>query len=332
MKILVTGGAGYIGSHTCKELYRAGYQVFVLDNLSTGYAKAVKWGELLQGDVGDEEFLAKVFSSHKFEGVLHFAGSIVVPESVTDPLKYYQNNTANSLKLINACLKFNIPHFIFSSTAAVYGIPESLKVDENSPTAPINPYGMSKLMTEFMLRDVAKAYEDKFRYVALRYFNVSGADPDGEIGQAFEGATHLIKVNCEAAANKRDKTYIYGDKFLTRDGTGERDYIHVSDLAQAHVAALDYLVQGGVSNIFNCGYGIGFTVKEVVTAVKKVTGKEYPVIISDARPGDPPSLVAQTNKILQHLNWKPQFQDLELIIKHAFDWEQSKEFLSWNKN
>ena len=329
-KILVTGGAGYIGSHVVKELQKQNYEVVVYDNLSTGFKEAVKNAKLVEADLSDTETLDYLFQSNNFDGVMHFAGSIIVPESVEKPLMYYKNNTENSLNLINMCVKHGVSSFIFSSTAAVYGIPDEKFAVESSTLNPINPYGQSKLMTEHMLRDTAFANED-FNYVALRYFNVSGADPDGEIGQAFPGATHLIKVNCEAAAGKRDKTYIFGTDFDTEDGSGVRDYIHVVDLARAHVMSLEYLFDKRESNVFNCGYGHGFSVREVVSAVKEVTGVDYPVEEAPRRAGDPAFLVSNASKIKEVLNWKSEYDDLNFIIKTAFDWERGEEFAKWEK-
>lgn len=328
-KILVTGGAGYIGSHVVKLLGENGYTVIVYDNLSTGHRRAVKSGELIEGDLSDTEKLEKVFQQHKFDGVMHFAGSIVVPESVSDPLKYYSNNTLNSLGLIKKCIKFGVNNFIFSSTAAVYGTLPSGVATEDSPKVPINPYGQSKLMTEQMLADTHFANEE-FNYIALRYFNVSGADPDGKIGQAYPGATHLIKINCEAAAGKRDKTFIFGQDFDTPDGTGIRDYIHVTDLAWAHIKGMEYLMQNKKSQILNCGYGHGHSVKEVIDTVKRVTGKDFPVEITGRRPGDPAKLVSKADRIQALLGWQPKYDDLDLIVRTAYEWECSKEFLSWN--
>lgn len=330
-KVLVTGGAGYIGSHVVKQLNKQGFNVVVYDNLSTGFEQAVLGTKLIVGDLNNLDLLDKTFSDEKFDAVMHFAGSIVVPESVENPSKYYQNNTLNSLNLINHCVKHNVQNFIFSSTAAVYGILETGTATEESPQLPINPYGHSKLMTEQMLKDVSFSNES-FNYVALRYFNVSGADPDGEIGQAFPGATHLIKVNCEAATGKRDKTYIFGNDFDTEDGTGVRDYIHVVDLANAHLVALDYLLNGGKSDVFNCGYGHGFSVREVVANVKKVTGVDYPVEDAPRRDGDPATLVSKVDKIKSKLDWNPNYDDLEFIIKTAFEWERSDTLNSWVGN
>jgi UDP-glucose 4-epimerase len=329
-KILVTGGAGYIGSHVVKLLGLAGYEVVVYDNLSTGNAKAVLFGELIEANLEDLITLEKVFAHHKFDGVMHFAGSIVVPESVENPIKYYLNNTVNSLNLINTSVKFNVPNFIFSSTAAVYGILESGFATEDSATLPINPYGESKLMTEKMLRDTSQAHQN-FHYVALRYFNVSGADPEGKIGQAFPGATHLIKVNCEAASGKREKTYIFGTDFETPDGTGVRDYIHVMDLAQAHLDALEYLFKNKKSEVMNCGYGHGFSVREVVKTVKEISGVNFCVEEGPRRAGDPASLVSKVDKIKKTLGWSPRYDDLKFIIKTAYDWERGEVLKSWRK-
>lgn len=327
-KILVTGGAGYIGSHVVKQLGEAGYDVVVYDNLSTGHKDAVLYGQLVQANLEDLETLDQTFSKHNFDGVMHFAGSIVVPESVEKPLMYYANNTVNSMNLINMCIKHGVDNFIFSSTAAVYGILDGGFAKEESPTKPINPYGESKLMTEHMLRDTAFAY-DKFNYVALRYFNVSGADPDGKIGQAFPGATHLIKVNCEAATGKREKTYIFGTDFDTEDGTGVRDYIHVVDLANAHLKAIEYLFENKTSQVMNCGYGRGFSVKDVVKAVKEVSGVDYPVEEGPRRAGDPAKLISKVDKIKNTIDWQPKYDDLNFIIKTAYEWEGSEVLASW---
>lgn len=329
-KILVTGGAGYIGSHVVKQLGEAGYEVVVYDNLSTGFKEAVLYGELVEATLEDLDTLDATFAKYNFDGVMHFAGSIVVPESVEKPLMYYANNTVNSMNLIKMCIKHGVENFIFSSTAAVYGILAEGYAQESMPTNPINPYGESKLMTEHMLRDTAFAY-DKFNYVALRYFNVSGADPEGKIGQAFPGATHLIKVNCEAATGKRDKTYIFGTDFETEDGTGVRDYIHVVDLANAHLKAIEYLFENKASQVMNCGYGRGFSVREVVKAVKEVTGVDYPVEEAPRRAGDPAQLISKVDKIKATIDWKPVHDDLNFIIKTAYEWEKSETLASWKK-
>jgi UDP-glucose 4-epimerase len=329
--ILVTGGAGYIGSHVVKLLGEKDFHTITYDNLSTGYKDAVVSGDFIEGDLADLDKLETVFKSNDIFAVIHFAGSIIVPESVEKPINYYQNNTVNSLNLMNLCLKHNVHNFVFSSTAAVYGVQEDAMMTEETATAPINPYGESKLMTEHMLRDISHAYPD-FNYVALRYFNVSGADPDGKIGQAFPGATHLIKVNCEAATGKRDKTYIFGTDFNTPDGTGVRDYIHVSDLASAHLEALNFLIENKRSEVFNCGYGKGFSVKEVIKAVKDISGVDYLVIETDKRAGDPAALVADSSKLRKKTKWDPQYNDLNFIIQTAFDWEKSDILKKWKEN
>lgn len=324
MRILVTGGAGYIGSHVVKALGKLGHDITVYDNLSTGHAKAVTKGELVQGDLADLPKLDELFSKKKFEAVFHFAGSIVVPDSVTVPLEYYGNNTINSHALMNMCLKHSCFKFIFSSTAAVYGFPEGGVATEETATLPINPYGFSKLMTEQMLKDTS--FSSNLKYVALRYFNVSGADPEGKIGQSFPKATHLIKVACEAACGKRDYLNIFGTDYPTPDGTCIRDYIHVSDLADAHVKALDYLAKGGESNFFNCGYGHGYSVREVISVIKEVTGVNFKVIEGPKRAGDPASLTSKATKIQSTLGWKPKYDDLKVIVKTAYEWEKNRPF------
>lgn len=324
MKILITGGAGYIGSHVVKALSRDHHDLIIYDNLSTGHQEAVSGGELVIGDLADREKLESLFEKEKFDAVFHFAGSIIVPESVSDPLKYYHNNTVNSHFLISLCHKFGVSKFIFSSTAAVYGMPKDGVCREDSELSPINPYGLSKLMTEYMLRDLALS--SKFRYVALRYFNVSGADPEGRIGQSFPEATHLIKVACETACGKRDSIKVFGTDYPTADGTCVRDYIHVADLADAHVKALNYLDHGGKSEVLNCGYGHGFSVKEVLERVKEVTGIKINVIEAPRRAGDPASLTAMASRIHQILGWSPKYDDLNLIIKSAYDWERNRTY------
>lgn len=324
MKILITGGAGYIGSHVVKALGKLGHDLTIFDNLSTGHRQAVTYGELVVGDLADKSTLETLFETKKFEAVLHFAGSIVVPESVSEPLKYYQNNTLNSHFLISLCQKYSVKKFIFSSTAAVYGMPQSGICAEDSQLSPINPYGHSKLMTEQMLKDVALSSD--LRFVALRYFNVSGADPEGQIGQSFPEATHLIKVACEAACAKRDHLKVFGTDYPTADGSCVRDYIHVSDLADAHVKALDYLNADGKSDIFNCGYGHGFSVKEVVTLVKEITKVNFNVIESPRRAGDPASLTAKVDRIHSVLGWKPKYDDLKIIISSAYEWEKKRPY------
>jgi len=320
--ILVTGGAGYIGSHAVLALLDAGRRVVVLDNLVTGFRSAVPEGAaFVEGDVGDPAVVGRVLANHKVQAILHFAGSVVVPESVTDPLKYYGNNTVNSRSLIESAVEAGVGHFLFSSTAATYGIPDSVPIAEDAPTRPINPYGMSKLMTEAMLKDVAAAHP--INYMALRYFNVAGADPAGRAGQSTAGATHLIKVAVEAATGKRDAVSIFGDDFATPDGTGVRDYIHVSDLAAAHVAALDALIaEPERSDILNCGYGRGFSVREVLDAVDRVTGKPIRRVTGPRRPGDPDCLVADNRRLLARLGWRPRHDDLDGIVRDALAWER----------
>ena len=318
--ILVTGGAGYIGSHVVRQLGETGANILVVDNLSTGRKDAVLAGELLIGDIGDRAFMENVFSTRSIDAIIHFAGSIIVPESVTDPVKYYENNTRNSLQLIDLAIKYNVNQFLFSSTAAVYGIPETGICNEDSNLSPINPYGRSKLMTEWMLEDSSNASE--LRYVALRYFNVAGADLEGRIGQATPDATHLIKIACQAACGKRDKMYIFGTDYQTKDGTCIRDYIHVEDLANAHLLALNYLFEGHSSQVFNCGYNKGFSVKEVVDSVKAVTKIDFDVEEGARRDGDPPELVANSDKIRATLNWTPKYNNLETIIESAYNFEK----------
>ncbi|WPU65863.1 UDP-glucose 4-epimerase GalE [Peredibacter starrii] len=324
MKILITGGAGYIGSHVVKALGQLGYDITVFDNLSTGHREAVTYGDLVVGDLSDKAKLDELFKTRKFEAVLHFAGSIVVPDSVSDPLGYYLNNTVNSHFLLSLCQKYGVNQFIFSSTAAVYGMPGDGVCREDSPLAPINPYGQSKLMTEHMLKDLS--FASNFRYVALRYFNVSGADPEGRIGQSFPKATHLIKVASETACGKREKMDIFGTDYATPDGTCVRDYIHVTDLADAHVKALEYLAKGGKSEVLNCGYGHGFSVKEVIARVKEITGVSFTVVEGPRRPGDPASLTAKADRIQQVIGWKPKYDDLNVIIKSAYEWEKKRPF------
>lgn len=324
MNILITGGAGYIGSHVVKALKNTGHNLFIYDNLSTGHKEAVIAGELVVGDLGDEIKLEALFKEKKFSGVLHFAGSIVVPDSVSDPLTYYLNNTVNSHRLLSLCKKYDVKNFIFSSTAAVYGIPEGGICSENNILSPINPYGESKLMTEKMLRDFSSSSD--FRYVAIRYFNVAGADPDGKVGQSFPKATHLVKAASEAATGKRDKLEVFGTDYNTPDGTCIRDYIHVSDLADAHVRALDYLLKGGKSEVVNCGYGHGFSVAEVVKRVKEVTGVNFKVVESPRRPGDPDMLISRAEKIKSLLGWTPKYDDLDLIIRSAYEWEKNRKY------
>ena len=321
MSILVTGGAGYIGSHMVLELLDAGERPVVLDNLSTGFRWAVpSAAPLVVGDCGDQELVRTLLKKHDVVSIIHFAGSIVVPESVADPLGYYLNNTVKSRALLEAAVASGVEHFIFSSTAAVYGTPSASPVAEDAALAPISPYGSSKLMTEIMLADAARAHG--LRYVILRYFNVAGADPAGRGGQSSARATHLIKVACQAALGRRGHLDVFGTDYPTRDGTCIRDYIHVSDLAGAHSAALRHLRSGGASDVFNCGYSMGYTVLEVIEAVKRAAGHPFEVRIGGRRPGDPASLVAQSSKIRAALGWQPRHDDLGRIVTHALAWEQ----------
>jgi len=320
MKVLVTGGAGYIGSHIVKTLGEKKHDIVVYDNLSYGHDWALLSGRLVKGDLRDKEYLDAVFAEEKFDAVIHMAAFIVVDESIHEPLKYYHNNFVNTLTLIGACLKHGVKKFLFSSTAAVYGIPREIPVTEDAPLLPINPYGASKGMVEQALKDISAS--DDLRYIALRYFNVAGADPMSRIGQARKDATHLITVSLRTALGIRDHLDIYGTDYPTPDGTCIRDYIHVDDLSNAHVLALEYLVSGGESRIYNCGYGHGYSVKEVVDEVKRVTGVHFPVIATDRRPGDPPALIADSSKLRQELQWGPQHDNLEYIIRTAWDWEK----------
>ncbi len=327
MTVLVTGGAGYIGSHTCLHLLSAGHRLVVLDNFYSGHRWAVPADAVLvEGDVGDRALVLEVLQAHGIEAVIHFAGHIVVPESVAEPLKYYRNNTLASCRLFAACTQAGVRHFIYSSTAAVYGIPERLPVGEDAPLAPINPYGRSKLMTEHILRDLAEsmggADNPRFRYVILRYFNVAGARLDGTLGQATPDTTHLIKVACEAACGLRDAVTIYGADYPTPDGTCIRDYIHVDDLANAHVAALAYLQAGGRSEVLNCGYGTGYSVRQVLDTMKAVSKVDFTVEIGKRRLGDAPGVVADAARIRAVLGWRPQYMDLSTICRSAFEWQK----------
>jgi UDP-glucose 4-epimerase len=320
--VLVTGGAGYIGSHAVLALLDSGWTVTVIDNLSTGFRWAVPaQAAFVEGDIADQDLLARLIGEGKIGAIVHFAGSVVVPESVENPLKYYENNTAKSRSLIESAVRGGVRHFIFSSTAATYGIPERVPVVETSRTQPINPYGWSKLMTERMLADAAFAHPVNF--CALRYFNVAGADPKGRSGQSTAGATHLIKLAVEAATGKRDAVSVYGTDYDTPDGTGVRDYIHVTDLAAAHVHALEKLVADpDSSHIMNCGYGRGFSVLEVLDAVDRVTNLRIDRRLEGRRPGDPDALIADNAKILATLPWRPELDDLDTIVAHALAWER----------
>ncbi|MDI6801827.1 MAG: UDP-glucose 4-epimerase GalE [Thermodesulfovibrionales bacterium] len=321
MRILVTGGAGYIGSHVVKLLGAKNLEILTYDNLSTGNHWAVLNGQLIVGDLADKDTLKKTVFDFKPDAVMHFAASIVVSESVRKPLKYYRNNTANTLNLLEIMKECNIKTFIFSSTAAVYGIPVNMPVDEDAPMMPINPYGTSKIMTELILKDIASATND-FKYASLRYFNVAGADKDCRIGQAYKESTHLITRALKTAKGEMQKLQIYGTDYSTPDGTCIRDYIHVDDLADAHLLALQYLLEGGKSDVFNCGYGHGYSVREVIDMAKKVTGINFKVEEAKQREGDPPVLIAKSSKIKKILNWNPEHDDLEYIIKTAWEWEK----------
>jgi len=318
--ILVTGGAGYIGSHAVRQLGERGERIVVLDNLSKGFREAVLYGDFVEGDTADQALVSKVLADYDVETVIHFAAHTIVPESVEKPLMYYRNNTCATRNLLECCDAAGVKHFVFSSTAAVYGMPDVDKCWEDTPTAPINPYGMSKLMSEHMLRDLGAA--SKLRHVILRYFNVAGCDPEGRIGQSTPGATLLIKVAAEHAMGKRDALYIFGTDYPTPDGTGVRDYIHVEDLADAHLKALDYLRQGGESQTLNCGYGHGYSVREVLDTVQKVHGKPLNIIEAERRAGDPAALIAGADKVREVLGWTPRYDDLEAIAEHSLNWER----------
>ena len=319
-KILVTGGAGYIGSHVVRQLGAVGEGVVTLDNLSTGFEAAVTAGDLVIGDTGDAALLDRIFDDHDIDTVMHFAAHTIVPESVADPLKYYGNNTASSRTLLERAHAHGVKHIVFSSTAAVYGIPPDGKAAETTPTRPINPYGSSKLMTEWMLRDLAIAGGPSF--VALRYFNVAGCEPGGTIGQSTPKATLLVKVACEAAVGRRPGVSIFGTDYPTPDGTGLRDYIHVEDLATAHLDALTYLREGGKPATLNCGYGHGYSVREVLAAVERANGEPLDITEEPRRPGDPPELVAVADEIQKVLGWRPRFDDLDMIVRTSLEWER----------
>ena len=321
MGVLVTGGAGFIGSHMVLELLDAGEDVVVLDNLSTGFRWAVPdAAKFVEGDIGDHDLVSRFFLSNSIDAIIHFAGSVVVPESVADPLGYYLNNTCKSRSLIASAVEIKVPHFIFSSTAAVYGMPKENPVAEGVLLEPISPYGTSKLMTELMLRDAARAHD--LRYVALRYFNVAGADPRGRSGQSTAHATHLVKVACETALGERPYLEVFGTDYPTPDGTCIRDYIHVSDLVRAHLDALRYLRAGGKSEVLNCGYGSGFSVLDVIGSVKQAAQSDFAVRMGPRRAGDPAAIVAKADRISEVLGWKPRLNDLDTIVGHALAWEK----------
>jgi len=321
MAVLVTGGAGYIGSHMVLALAEAGESVVVVDNLSTGFANMLPDGvPLIVGDAGDETLVEGAIVQHGVDSIIHFAGSVVVPDSMRDPLGYYRNNTMTTRNLLNAAVKSGVKQFIFSSTAAVYGNPDQVPVPEHAPTRPLSPYGSSKLMTEIMLHDVASAHDMK--YAVLRYFNVAGADPQARIGLATIGATHLLKIATEAATGLRAKIDVFGTDYPTPDGSCIRDFIHVSDLAQAHCAALSYLRDGGAPVTLNCGYGRGYSVLETIEAVRRVSGRNFAVQYAPRRPGDIMTMVADVSRIRATLNWTPQYDDLDTIARHALAWEE----------
>jgi len=321
MTVLVTGGAGYIGSHMVLALAEASESVVVIDNLSTGFSAMLPEGvPLFIGDAGDENLVEGVINQHKVESIIHFAGSVVVPDSMRDPLGYYRNNTMTTQSLLRAAVKGGVGRFIFSSTAAVYGSPDRMPVPETAPTRPMSPYGSSKLMTEIMLHDVASAHD--MSYAVLRYFNVAGADPEGRIGLATVGATHLLKIAVEAATGQRAKIDVFGTDYPTPDGSCIRDFIHVSDLAQAHRAALSYLRGGGNSVTLNCGYGRGYSVLETIEAVRRISMRNFAVQYAPRRPGDIMTMVADTGRIRSLLDWTPKYDDLETIAAHALAWEE----------
>lgn len=322
MKLLVTGGAGYIGSHMVRTLGEKGHDIVVYDNLSSGHRESLLYGRLVVADLADRETLRILLQEEKFDAVIHFAAFIAVEESVREPIKYYRNNFSNALNLLDTCVRHGVDKFIFSSSAAVYGMPEKMPVTEETPLLPINPYGFSKMMAERALRDIAQVAG--LRYVALRYFNVAGADPQRRIGQRYKEATHLITLALRTALGLRESLNIFGTDYETPDGTCIRDYIHVDDLIEAHLRALDHLAEGGRSRVFNCGYGKGYSVREVVDMAKKVTGIDFPVKETGRRAGDPPVLIADSSRIRKELGWQPSHDDLEYIIQTAWDWEKKR--------
>src|SRR5690349_23037606 len=325
--VLVTGGAGYIGSHTVLQLVARGERVVVLDDLSTGFRQAVRDVPLVVGNVGDRRLVDALLAEHKVDTIIHFAAHTIVPESVSNPLKYYGNNTCATRSLLEAASNAGVKHLVFSSTAAVYGIPAAGLASEDAPLAPINPYGTSKLMSEMMLRDLSAA--TPLRHVVLRYFNVAGSDPQGRIGQSTRAATLLVKVAVEAAVGKRAQLSVFGTDFPTPDGTGVRDYIHVEDLARAHLSALDYLRAGGQSLTANCGYGHGYSVREILSSVEKVAGVKLDVREEPRRAGDPPSLVAKTDKVRSVLGWTPKLDDIDTIVRTSLEWERRLQKEPW---
>jgi len=316
--ILIVGGAGYIGSHANKELTKRGYKTLILDNLVYGHESSVKWGTFVQGDLGDKETLRKVFKAYEIEAVMHFAAFAYVGESVTDPAKYYQNNVVNTINLLDVMLESGVKKFIFSSTCATYGDPIEIPITETHPQAPINPYGQSKLMVEKILADYSHAYD--LKYVALRYFNAAGADAEGEIGEDHDPETHLIPLVLDVALGKREQINVFGSDYETKDGTAVRDYIHVTDLADAHILALEYLKKGEPSTVFNLGNGLGYSVQEVIDVAKKVTGEEIKTVYAPRREGDPAILIGGAEKAIKVLGWKPRFAKLEQIIETAWKW------------
>lgn len=321
MRIFVTGGGGYIGSHVVKALGQSGHEALTYDNFSSGRREAVLYGGIVPADIADTASLRAAMTGFKPDAVMHFAALIVVPESVGDPLKYYINNAANTMNLLSVMRQCGVGKFIFSSTAAVYGEPSIVPLTEDLPLAPASPYGVSKMITELLLRDMSIAHGD-FRYVSLRYFNAAGADPESRIGECHEPETHLIPLVIDAALGIRPEAKMFGTDYPTADGTCIRDYIHVEDLAHAHLKALDYLMQGGKSDVFNCGYGHGYSVREIIDAVKRITDKQFKIVESPRRPGDPPRLIASNEKIKSILDWRPRFDNLDDIVRHACGWSR----------